>query len=226
MAAELPTLDDVEDGFGLSTREGQLLRLATQGHTDQAISNALGISIATVGTYWGRIRIKLGPLNRAELVAKFLGDRAHTTFTRLRAENDSLLKQLEEHSQTEERLRTSLQVFRGLVETAPDAILLIDEYGSIQFANEQAADLFGYLPEELLAMSVEDLVPPRHRTTQIALRREYNENPGKRRLGAHLATMALRKDGREFPMATALSATKTAKGLIVACIVRDLSASF
>jgi len=226
MEDTLPAPADEEDGLGLSLRERQLLQLATRGCIDQSIADQLGISLATVGTYWGRIRIKLGPHNRTELVAKFLQSRAERTVARLRDENDALIRQIEGHAKTMEMLRTSLEIFQGLVEIAPDAILLVDEAGSIQFSNAQASELFGYLPEELVGMPVEGLVPERYRGLHLMHRADYNENPVKRRMGAHLATMALCKDGREFPMATALSATKTPKGLIVTCIVRDLSEGF
>ena len=58
----------------LSPREQQLITMAGEGLTDTAIANRLGISEATVNTYWGRIRVKLGPHNRTELVAIALRD--------------------------------------------------------------------------------------------------------------------------------------------------------
>lgn len=210
---------------GLSTRERQLLQMAARGHTDQSIANTLGISLATVGTYWGRVRIKLGHANRTELVAKFLREHAERTVAVLRDENAHLVKQIEEQTRTEEMLRTSLQMFRGLLETAPDAILIVDERGRIQFANEQTSELFGYTAAELSEMVIEDLIPVRYHDHHHAHRNSYNENPVKRRMGQHLATTAVTKSGEEFPMAAALSATQTPGGLLVTCIVRDLSSS-
>ncbi len=210
---------------GLSTRERQLLQLAARGHTDQSIANQLGISLATVGTYWGRVRIKLGPYNRTELVAKFLKEHAERTVALLREENAGLLQQIEEKSRTEQMLRASLEMFRGLLETAPDAILIVDQNGSIQFANEQTSELFGYTSEELSKLKVEDLIPVRYHQQHLVHRSNYNDNPVKRRMGQHLATIAVTKDGTEFPMAAALSAAETPNGLLVTCIVRDLSAT-
>lgn len=208
---------------GLSTRERQLLQLAARGHTDQSISNTLGISLATVGTYWGRVRIKLGHANRTELVAKFLREHAERTVALLRDENAHLVKQIEEQTRTEQMLRTSLEMFRGLLETAPDAILIVDEGGRIKFANEQTTELFGYSGEELGGMVIEDLIPARYHDQHHIHRTSYNENPVKRPMGQHLATTAVTKSGQEFPMAAALSATQTPGGLLVTCIVRDLS---
>jgi PAS domain S-box-containing protein len=207
----------------LSERELQLLVLASQGCTDNAIAHRLGISLATVGTYWGRVRIKLGPLNRTELVAVFLQEQSQETLSLLRAENQRLVDVLEEKAKTEAMLKTSLELFRGLLETAPDAILLVREDGIVQLANEQAELIFGYGPNEMLGMEVEALVPERYRETHVGHRAAYCANPVKRRMGEHRPTFARRKDGTEFPMATALSATETGNGLLITCIVRDLT---
>jgi PAS domain S-box-containing protein len=197
--------------------------LASKGLTDTAIALKLGISLATVGTYWGRVRIKFGPLNRTELVAVFLQEQAATIVDGLRAENKALLDTLDEKAKTEAMLKTSLELFRGLVETAPDAILLVNEAGVIQLANEQAEEMFGYSPNEMLGLDVDLLVPTRYRANHVENRESYLETPIKRRMGEHMATFAVRKDGTEFPMATALSATDTHSGLLVTCIVRDLT---
>jgi PAS domain S-box-containing protein len=208
---------------GLSPREHQLLSLAAQGFTDNAIAHKLGISLATVGTYWGRIRIKFGPLNRTELVAIYLREEAAEAVEGLKSDNERLLAEVAEHAKTAEMLRASLDLFRGLVETAPDAIMLVDENGIIELVNEQAEQVFGYGRGELTGLSVEKLVPEERRFDHVKNRHEYNDSPTKRRMGEHLATEGLRKDGSLFRMATALSATKTPNGILVTCIIRDLS---
>ncbi|HEY0867925.1 MAG TPA: PAS domain S-box protein [Fimbriimonas sp.] len=207
----------------LSHRERQLLGLAAQGFTDNAIARELGISLATVGTYWGRIRIKFGPLNRTELVAVYLREAASRTIQTLRTENERLINDLSEHAKTAQMLRTSLELFKGLIDTAPDAILLVNQDGLIELANEQAEEMFGYESGELLGISVEDLIPMEMRIQHISYREDYNTEPVKRRMGEHLATMAQRKDGTLFRMATALSATPTPNGLLITCIIRDLT---
>jgi PAS domain S-box-containing protein len=207
----------------LSPRERQLLVLAAQGQTDNAISHRLGISLATVGTYWGRIRIKMGPLNRTELVAVFLREEASQAVSKLKEENERLLHELEDRVLADTETQMNLEMFRALLEAAPDAIVVVDEAGIIVLANEQAEDLFGYVMGEFRGMCVEELVPERYRNAHVANRGEYMRNPVRRRMGEHTATMARRKDGSEFPMATALSATETSKGLLVTCIIRDLS---
>lgn len=197
--------------------------LASQGLTDNGISHRLGISLATVGTYWGRVRIKFGPLNRTELVAVWLREQSASTVAELRVQNERLVAEIDQLTKVESMLKSSLELFKGLVETAPDAILLVDEQGIIRLANSQADELFGYEPGTLLGVEVDHLVPERYRRTHVVNRQIYHENPVKRRMGEHNATFAVRKDGTEFPMATALSAVEAPSGLLITCIIRDLS---
>lgn len=207
----------------LSPREQQLLEFAVQGFTDQAIANRLGISLATVGTYWGRVRIKFGPYNRTELVALYLKEEAAITLDKLREENRELVGQIEEHAKAEEELKVNLELFRSLVETAPDAIMLVSGHGRIELVNQQAESMFGYAANELTGMLVEELVPERYRDQHRANRSDYNTHPARRRMGEHASTVALRKGGDEFPIAATLNATQTPSGLLVTCIIRELT---
>src|SRR5689334_19847036 len=97
----------------LSQRERQLLDYAVRGYTDQAIANELGISLATVGTYWGRVRIKFGPYNRTELVALYLKEDAAISLEKLKEENRELVTQISDHAKTMSMLKASLELFRG-----------------------------------------------------------------------------------------------------------------
>ena len=73
-------------------------------------------------------------------------------------------------------------------------------------------------------MNIEALVPERYHSRHVVHRDEYTENPVRRPMGEHLITMARRKDGSEFRMTTALSASRSARGLFVTCIVREVVA--
>jgi len=207
----------------LSQREGQLLEMAVSGMTDQAIANNLGISIATVGTYWGRIRIKFGPLSRTELVAIYLKDEATRVIDNLKSENSNLLAQIGQSAQAEQMLKTTLDLFRGLLENAPDAIILVSAEGFVELANEQACAMFGYSQDSMLGLAVEALIPNRYHEQHVRNRTEYVKHPVRRRMGEHEATVALRKDGSEFPVAAALNSTPTPKGQLITCIIRDMS---
>lgn len=202
----------------LSPREKELLDFAVQGQTDQAIANKLGISLATVGTYWGRVRIKLGPYNRTELVALYLKDEAARALDDVKQQNSALVSSINEHVLKETMLQS-------LIETAPDAILLVSAEGVIELANRRAEEMFGYPGDELVGATVEKLVPSRYHEAHRQNRAEYVQNPVRKDMGEHLATVALRKDGTEFPIAAALSASDTPTGRMVTCILRIVTRS-
>ena len=207
----------------LSERERQLVVLASKGLTDTAIAHKLGISLATVGTYWGRVRIKFGPLNRTELVALFLQEHAALILDTLKHENQILLETIEEQSRSVELLQARLELFGGLLAIAPHAIIMVNESGEIRMANPQCERMFGYEPGEMTELQVEELVPERHRRAHVDERKIYRQNPMKRKMGEHLATYAIRKDGSEFPMATVLSSSETPDGLFFTCVIEDLT---
>jgi PAS domain S-box-containing protein len=202
----------------LSDRETQLLRYAAHGMTDQAISDRLGISLATIGTYWGRIRIKMGPLNRTELVANYLRAQGSQTLDALRQQNAELTSKLAEETQRADHL----SLYEALIQSAPDAILVVNRQGEIQLANEAAAELFGYKRDKLHSMKVSALIPTRFRDAHNDHRETYFEHPERRQMGAHQATVALTADGREIPIAATLNAAESAAGTLVTCIVRAL----
>ncbi|MEU6221940.1 PAS domain S-box protein [Streptomyces sp. NPDC047022] len=113
--------------------------------------------------------------------------------------------------------------FRGLLEAAPDAIVIVDDTGIIRLINAQTEALFGYRREELLGHPVELLVPGRFRTHHTEHRNAYAHNQQVRPMGAGLELYGLRKDGTEFPVEISLSPLETADGLLVSAAVRDVS---
>ena len=209
----------------LSPREKQLLLLATRGLTDQGIAKELKLSLATVGTYWGRVRIKFGPLSRTEIVAIYLREEASASIEELEESNSQLLVQLEGIFQTANMLVTGLEMFRTLIETAPDAILVVDEAGTIRVANELAKSMFGYTGLEMIGMAAEDLIPERFLEKHIVHRGDHAKSPERRKTDQHLALVARKKSGAKFCMAASLSTTKTPSGVLVTFIIRDLSNS-
>jgi PAS domain S-box-containing protein len=199
----------------LSPREQQLLRFAAEGLTDTAIANKLGISEATVGTYWGRVRIKLGPYSRTELVATMLRAEAAAEMETLRLQNESLAQELQ--GKTEGSV---LQI--ELLEHAPDAMILVSADGKVEYANSAARDLFGYAGDQMCGLELVQLIPERYRTAHIEYRTQYVANPERRQMGKHHDTPALHKDGSEFLIRAALSSIQTDNGCVVICAIRPL----
>ena len=114
--------------------------------------------------------------------------------------------------------------FRGLVNAAPDAILLVNKAGRIVLANEEAERLFGYAQQELLGAPVEMLVPERLRSQHTEHRAAYLTTPVTRPMGVGLELYGVRKDGREFPVDIKLSYYPTKDGGIAMSAIRDITA--
>lgn len=202
----------------LSEREQQLITLASEGFTDTAIAHRLGISEPTVRSYWGRVRSKLGPYNRTELVAHALKEEGALAIAELYGEIEKLRKALEKTD------REALDLQREMLETAPHAVLAVDQDGCFVWLNLEAERMFGYRFDELVGEPLSILVPVENQDHHKSQMLQYFANPVRKRMGEHLATIAVRKNGEQFLIAATLESIETPNGRIVTCFVRDVNA--
>ena len=113
--------------------------------------------------------------------------------------------------------------FRLVVESAPNAILMVDTSGLIVLANAQAERLFGYSREELMKQRIDNLMPDRFREKHPGFREGYNANPQVRAMGVGRDLFALNKDGAEVPVEIGLTPISAQDGQFVLASIIDIS---
>ncbi len=113
--------------------------------------------------------------------------------------------------------------YRGLFESLPDAIVIVNDCGLVVHVNAQAIRMFGLQPGEVIGSPIEMLLPPRLRAQHLPQRSAYLQAPGMRPMGRGLDLFGMRADGREFPVEISLSPIDLDGRRLVISAIRDIS---
>jgi PAS domain S-box-containing protein len=113
--------------------------------------------------------------------------------------------------------------YLNLLESMPDAIVMVNVTGRVVMSNTQAESMFGWSRTELLGKSIEVLMPERFATPHVGHRSKYFSQPRTRSMGASLELYGLRKDKSEFPVEVSLSPIETDEGTMVMSAIRDIT---
>jgi protein-histidine pros-kinase len=113
--------------------------------------------------------------------------------------------------------------YRDLLESMPDAILILNDTGRMVLVNGRAETVFGYTRDELVGQLIETLLPKRYHFAHTGHRFKYFTQPRTREMGAGLELYGLRKSGEEFPVEISLSPLRTDEGMLVMSAIRDIT---
>jgi PAS domain S-box-containing protein len=125
----------------------------------------------------------------------------------------------------ESKRRVALREDRSsrLLDAAPDAIVIVNDKGVIDFVNLQTQRTFGYPRDELIGQPIEVLVPERYRATHLGHRMKFTAEPRTRPMGSGLELFGQKKDGSEFPIEISLSPVEIDGGLLISAAIRDIT---
>ena len=121
------------------------------------------------------------------------------------------------------RRKKADEKFKNLLESAPDAIIIVNETGVIQLVNAQTEKMFKYDRTEMIGNKVELLMPHRYNTIHQDHRVNYFKTPKVRQMGEGFDLLGRDKNGKEFPIEISLSPLETEDGLLVSAAIRDIS---
>jgi two-component system cell cycle sensor histidine kinase/response regulator CckA len=147
---------------------------------------------------------------------------ANVTFAALR-DPDGNLRGFSEFSHDLSESKESGAKYRGLLEAAPDAMLVVNPDGEIVLLNQQAEKQFGYRRDELIGQKVKNIIPEGFAERLIADGTRTAADALAQQIGTGIELTGRRKDGSKFPIEIMLSPLESADGILVTAAIRDIS---
>jgi len=148
---------------------------------------------------------------------------ASLTFTALH-DQAGHLKGFSEFSHDLSASKASDAKYRGLLEAAPDAMVVVNQWGEIVLVNVQAEKQFGYRRDELLGQQVKSIIPWGFAERLISDATRSTAEALAQQIGTGIELSGLRKDGAEFPIEIMLSPLESPEGILVTAAIRNISA--
>ncbi|MBT2162926.1 PAS domain-containing sensor histidine kinase [Zobellia barbeyronii] len=158
-----------------------------------------------------RILLENGKIKTVELLAMAIRDQYGNAIEMLGTLQDVSEQRAEEMK------------FKGLLESAPNATLILDEGNIIQMINKQAERLFKYTPEELVGSNIDLLIPSRFDEKRAPLREAFYANPTVKTYDMGAGLHMLNKDGKEIPVQVTLGPLQIEGGLLLSVVIRDIT---
>src|SRR3984885_8695487 len=133
------------------------------------------------------------------------------------------IRDVTEHKNAEKHLVQMEARYRGLLEAAPDAMVVVNRNGEIVLLNVQAEKQFGYRRDELLGQKVKSIIPEGFAERLIADGTRTPAEALAQQIGTGIELTGQRKDGSEFPIEIMLSPLESAEGILVTAAIRDIT---
>ena len=157
------------------------------------------------------------------ILAGIAARRADSPFGRTRAESDAQLRLLVEGLQEHATFKDREARYLGLLEAAPDAMLVVDQAGKIVLLNVHAEKQFGYRRDELLAQDVTVIIPEGFAERLIADGSRSAAAALAQQIGTGIELHGRRKDGSDFPIEIMLSPLQSQEGVLITAAIRNIS---
>lgn len=198
--------------FVLLSKDGEMVDIEVQG----VIANKYDGSFRQTHCVWHDVSER----KKVEKEFKRYQEKLETLVSeRTEKLNEKTIELQNEHK----NLLKSERLYRGLLEAAPDSIILVNELGNIELVNKTVTKMFGFTPEELLGKPVEVMLPEKFKHNHKQLRKNYTKKPYIRE--SHTVNMLFgqHKNGTQFPADISLSPIETENGPMIICDIRDIS---